>query len=103
MPHPELVTARDLERRADALAARSVLPRLVRRLILANAAVTQIVMRAGEGTGIRGWDGLVEASVGDAHVPLGRRAAAMLRRIADSDDEWARRQDDQSSHILDRG
>jgi hypothetical protein len=47
MPNPELVTARDLDQWADSLAARSVLPRLVWRLILPNAAVTQIVMRSG--------------------------------------------------------
>ena len=71
MPNPELVSALDLDQWADSLASRSVLPRLVRRLILANAAVTQIAMRAGEGTGLPGWDGLVEATVGDPHVPLG--------------------------------
>ena len=71
MPNPELVSARDLDQWADSLASQSVLPRLVRRLILANASVTQIAMRAGEGTVLRGWDGLVEATVGDAHVPLG--------------------------------
>jgi hypothetical protein len=30
------------------------------------------------------------------------RTAAMLRRIADNDEEWARRQDDQTAHFLDR-
>ncbi len=43
----------------------------------------------------RGW----ASRVADEHP----RTAAMLRRIADSYTEWARRQDDQSSHFLDRG
>jgi len=71
MPNPELVSAADVDQWAGSLAARSTLPRLVRRLILANTSVTKVAMRAGEGTGIPGWDGLVEASVGDAHVPKG--------------------------------
>ncbi len=69
--NPELVTALDLDQWADSLTAQSTLPRLVRRLILANSSVTQVAMRAGEGTLLDGWDGLVEAAVADAHVPLG--------------------------------
>ena len=72
MTNPELVTALDLDSVGhDSLTAQSTLPRLVRRLILANSSVTQVAMRAGEGTLLHGWDGLVEAAVADAHVPLG--------------------------------
>lgn len=71
MPNPELITARDLDQWADSLAARSNLPRLVRRLILSNRSVTQVEMRAGEGIIVPGWDGVVDSQVADAHVPLG--------------------------------
>ena len=71
MTNPELVTAHDLAQWATTLTSKSTVPRLVRRLILANASLTQAAVRAGEGTLLRGWDGLVEAGVADAHVPQG--------------------------------
>jgi hypothetical protein len=70
--NPELVTALDLDQWAVSLTARSALPTLVRRLILATASVTEIAFRGGEGTGLPGWDGLVIATAEDPHVPLGR-------------------------------
>jgi hypothetical protein len=50
----------------------STLPILIRRLILASASVTEISMRAREGTLLPGWDGRVQSNATDAHVPLGR-------------------------------
>jgi hypothetical protein len=47
--NPELVTALDLDQWSESLAAKSTLPVLVRRLILATAHVTEISMRGREG------------------------------------------------------
>jgi hypothetical protein len=69
--NPELVTALNLDQWSDSLAAQTTLPILVRRLILATATVTEISMRAREGSLLPGWDGLVRCDAADAHVPLG--------------------------------
>jgi hypothetical protein len=69
--NPELVTALDLDQWSDSLSAQSTLPILIRRLILATAPVSEIVMRGGEGTRLRGWDGLVKTAAEDPHVPGG--------------------------------
>jgi hypothetical protein len=69
--NPELVTAYDLDQWSESLAAKSTLPVLVRRLILATAPVTEVTMRGREGVGLPGWDGLVHCDVDDAHVPRG--------------------------------
>ena len=71
MSNPELVTAQDLDQWSSSLNAQSTLPVLVRRLVLATASVTEIAMRGGEGTQLPGWDGLVEATAEDPHVPAG--------------------------------
>ena len=71
MTNPELITALDLHQWADSLNAQSTLPILVRRLVLATASVTQIAMRGREGVQLHGWDGLVECTAPDPHVPLG--------------------------------
>jgi hypothetical protein len=67
------VTALDLEQWSDNLAAQTMLPTLVRRLILATAStsVTEITMRAREGALLPGWDGIVRSDVTDPHVPRG--------------------------------
>jgi hypothetical protein len=67
----ELVTALDLDAWCKELSSQSRLPILVRQLILATAPVTEITMPAREGVLLRGWDGLVQCPVADAHVPLG--------------------------------
>jgi hypothetical protein len=69
--NPELVTALDLDQWSESLAAKSTLPVLVRRLILATAHVTEISMRAREGVAVPGWDGQVRCDVDDPHVPRG--------------------------------
>src|SRR6266480_2958909 len=69
--NPELVTALDLDQWSDSLNAQSTLPVLIRRLVLATATVTEIAMRGGEGTRLPGWDGVVEATAEDPHVPAG--------------------------------
>jgi hypothetical protein len=72
--NPELVTAFDLDQWSGSMAPKSMLPVLVRRLILATTPVTEITMRGGEGVLLSGWDGLVRSDVDDPHVPRGASA-----------------------------
>lgn len=74
MPYglPHLADATDLDRWADTRSAQADLPRLVRRLIRAeNDQVQRVEMRAGEGVGLTGYDGFVEASRATPFVPEG--------------------------------
>lgn len=74
MPYglPHLADATDLNRWADIRSAQADLPRLVRRLILAeNDQVQRVEMRGGEGVGLTGYDGFVEASRATPFVPEG--------------------------------
>lgn len=69
---PTLATATDLVAWADRLDARSCLPRLVRRLLLASDAnVRPVGFRADEGVDLGGWDGVTHAEHGDVLVPPG--------------------------------
>lgn len=68
-----LATATDLHRWSDLRESQGVLPQLVRRLSAATAnGLVGLSFRAGEGVALPGWDGVVEASDDDAHVPAGR-------------------------------
>ncbi len=68
-----LATAIDLERWANRLDSSGDLPKLVRQLILAaEEDITQLDMRAGEGTRYEGYDGMVTAGKGNAFVPPDR-------------------------------
>ncbi len=70
--HPHLADATDLERWADQRSAQSDLPRLVRRLIRhENDQVQRVEMRGGEGVGLPGYDGIVEATRATPFVPEG--------------------------------
>ena len=72
MPGQTLVDATDLNLWSNRNTAASVLPQLLRRLVIATAdAVTAVGFRAGDGVAIGGWDGRVEAVVGNAFVPEG--------------------------------
>lgn len=69
---PHLADATDLDRWADTRSAQADLPRLVRRLIRAeNDQVQRVEMRGGEGVGLTGYDGFVEASRATPFVPEG--------------------------------
>jgi transcriptional regulator with XRE-family HTH domain len=71
--HRNWVTARHLNQWADSLAARSVLPQLIRRLTRATGnAVTFVSFPALDQTQRTGPDGGVDAAEHDAFVPLGR-------------------------------
>lgn len=67
-----LCNAADLEAWADRREAQSVLPDVVRRLILASeAGINKLHVRSGEGVHLPAWDGIVEADRGTAFVPKG--------------------------------
>ena len=69
---PHLADATDLERWADRRSAQADLPRLIRRLIRHENDQTQrLEMRAGEGVGLPGYDGIVEATRATSFVPEG--------------------------------
>lgn len=69
---PQLADAGDLERWADTRGGQAELPVLVRRLIRAeNDQVQRLEMRGGDGVGLTGYDGIVEASRGTSFVPDG--------------------------------
>jgi hypothetical protein len=69
--NPELATAEDLEAFAPHLAAREVLPHLVRRLLVATPGVTHVSVAAGDGIGAPGFDGRVNAASASPFVPEG--------------------------------
>lgn len=69
---PHLAGASDLERWADTRSAQADLPILVRRLVRAeNDQVQRVDMRGGEGVGLPGYDGFVEATRSTTFVPDG--------------------------------
>jgi hypothetical protein len=69
---PHLADGTDLERWADQRSAQSELPRVVRRLIRhENDQVQRVEMRGGEGVGLQGYDGIVEATRATSFVPEG--------------------------------
>lgn len=69
---PHLADGTDLVRWADQWSARADFPRLVRRLIRhENDQVQRIEMRGGEGVGLPGYDGVVEATRATPFVPEG--------------------------------
>jgi addiction module HigA family antidote len=70
-----LVDATDLVGWADRREAQGQLPRVVRDLVLATVGrAERVVFSADEGVQLPGWDGIVEASQGNAFVPDGLSA-----------------------------
>ena len=69
--NPEYATAEDLQAFARHLAARELLPHLVRRLLVATPGVTDVSAAAGDGIGMPGFDGRVEAAFASPFVPEG--------------------------------
>ena len=67
-----LANATDIEQWADSMASRSDLPELVRRLVIASSNPQRADFRAQRGTGLGGWDGLVETTSGNLFVPEGK-------------------------------
>lgn len=70
---PHLVNATDIEQWAQQIMSRSELARLARLLIEQTGdQVTAREIRAGEGSSVAGYDGVVEAGNGTPFVPKGR-------------------------------
>lgn len=86
-----LVNATDLEAWSDRREAQGQLPRVVRDLVLATAGrVERVAFSADEGVQLPGWDGIVDASEGNAFVPEGVSAWELgtnrdIKRKADKD------------------
>lgn len=73
-----LADALELEAWADRMPARYELPELVRILVAGSVRELRSVdFRAAEGTGVGGWDGLVDAVRGNGWVPEGKSAWEM--------------------------
>ncbi|WP_344374304.1 hypothetical protein [Agromyces tropicus] len=90
--------ATDLERWADQRSAQSDLPRLVRRLIRhENDQVQSLEMRGGEGVGLPGYDGTVEATRATPFVPDG----LSVWEMGTSDDPAGKATDDYKSRTDD--
>ena len=68
--NPLLVNALDLDRWADTQESQGVFPELMRRLLAQTPGVTNIDIRAHEGTAARGWDGTA-TSDGSSFLPKG--------------------------------
>lgn len=67
------VTARSIQHWADSLDARSVLPQIVRRLVIATVGdISEIDFPAYESIQRPGFDGIVDCTGGNAWVPAGR-------------------------------
>jgi hypothetical protein len=76
-----LADATELDAWADRRAAQEELPVVVRTLIAGSVPdLEKLEFRAGEGVGVRGWDGLVEAHIGNAWVPAGQSGWEMSAR-----------------------
>lgn len=68
--NPLLASAVDLDRWADALESRGAFPELMRRLLAQTPGITNIDIRAHEGTAAPGWDGTA-TSDGSSFLPKG--------------------------------
>jgi hypothetical protein len=69
---PTLANAADLTQWANRLDAQGLLPKLVRRLMLATTGdITRIDVRSEEGIRYSGYDGILEAAKGNTFVPVG--------------------------------
>lgn len=66
------ISAEELEDWACKYEAASVLPALVRKLLLATTRLRRIDMRAGGGVWLAGWGGIVDAEEPSPFCPSGR-------------------------------
>jgi hypothetical protein len=86
------------ERWADQRLAQADLPRLVRRLIRhENDQVQRVEMRGGEGVGLPGYDGIVEATRATSFVPGG----LSVWEMGTSEDLAGKATDDYTSRTAD--
>ncbi len=68
---PEFVDGTYLDAWARRTEARTLLPETIARLLAATPGVRGLTARSGEGTGMRGWDALVDDAPGSPWVPYG--------------------------------
>lgn len=69
---PTLANAADLVQWTNRLDAPGLLPKLIRRLILATSSeITRIDLRSEEGIRYAGFDGIADVGKGNAFVPTG--------------------------------
>ncbi len=67
-----LCDATELEQWSDRREAQGMLPLVVRRLIQATVACSELHVRTNEGVQLSGWDGIVHSELGSPFVPRGR-------------------------------
>ncbi len=85
-----LANAADLAQWANRLDAQGLLPKLIRRLILATVSeIMRLEMRAGEGTRYPGYDGILEVRGDNAFVP----AHLSVWEMGVDQDRWCVRKD----------
>lgn len=98
MPHATLANSTDIDHWADRIVSRSEVPRLLRRLVHATCQdVQRIGFAADEGVQLGGWDGVVQAAIGNAYVPLGVsvwEAGSNLNIKAKADEDYEKRSQD---------
>lgn len=72
MRSPIRANATDIDRWADQRDSQAILPKLIRRLVLASInRVERLHFRSDEGVQLGGWDGIVQVPTGNAFVPDG--------------------------------
>jgi len=72
MKSPIRANATDIDRWADQRDSQAILPKLIRRLVLASInRVERLHFRSDEGVQLGGWDGIVQVPTGNAFVPDG--------------------------------
>lgn len=69
--NPELISAAELNQWADRGDAKQAFPELMRRLLAQTPGITNIDIRAHEGTSAPGWDGTAD-STGSSFLPAGK-------------------------------
>lgn len=98
IPGTTLCNATDLMDWANRRQAQGILPRAIRRLILATGAgVTKLHMRTDEGVSLPDWDGLVHADSGTPFLPKGASGWEMSvgkNPKAMADGNWEKRTKD---------
>ena len=103
IPGTTLCDATDLEDWANRRQAQGLLPRVIRRLILATGAgVTKLHVRTDEGVHFPDWDGLVHTDPGIPFVPKGPSGwemSAAKNPGTVAEENWEKRKEDSGTLI----
>ena len=95
-----LCNATDLEQWSDRREAQDMLPLVVRRLIQATVACSELHVRTNEGVQLSGWDGMVHSEESSPFVPKGRSGWEMSVAKdpkGKADEDWKKRSADSRS------